>query len=336
MNVMILQAKWPYFFITLLLLLFGRLNSKAQNLSKEDISRICIEAKAKIDSHYVIKEKRSRIQSYLDSHLKAGSYFLYSNPDSLAARLTSDLRKVSNDKHLYVQYLKGGGQEQSFDWDAWAKQERMEEVEKNFGFTDLSILPGNIGYMRIVECMNPDRGIKAATSALLFLENTKGLIIDLRGNGGGYGGLQDLILTSYFEEEPVHISTFTSSNAPPNKTYTLPFTVGKRRIGTPLYILTDKKTGSAAEFFAYTLQTFKKAIIIGEPSAGAAHMNSYYPIGKDFCISISTGAPINPITNTNWEGTGILPDVPCSPEQAKEKAWLKMKEALDKAEKINK
>ncbi|MGH7446595.1 MAG: hypothetical protein ACREK1_12835 [Longimicrobiales bacterium] len=48
----------------------------------------------------------------------------------------------------------------------------------------------------------------------------------------------------------------------------------------------------------------------GEPSAGAANLNSYYDINDRFRISVSTGAPVNPITNTNWEGTGVQPDAP--------------------------
>lgn len=316
----------------LFLLLFSLFTNHlfSQKLNRDIILNVVKEVKEKIDSHYVLKEKREVIVSYIDKQLKSGVYFQQLNTDSLCKRLTEDLRQVSKDKHLYVEYLESEKSKVGFDWDAWAKRERIEEIEKNFGFTSLEILKGNVGYMKIVECMNPDRGLKAVTAALLFIENTKGLIIDLRGNGGGYGGLQELILTSYFSEEPVHISTFYSNDAPPNKSYTLPFTIGKRREGTPLYIIIDKKTGSAAEFFAYTLQTFKKAIIIGEPSAGAAHMNSYYSLGNNFRISVSTGAPKNPVTNTNWEGIGIIPDVIETPANAKEKALMLIKSELEK------
>lgn len=312
------------------LLIISRLPAAAQGLSKAAVSKICRNIMLRIDSSYVIKENRGHIIRYLDSNLKVGSYKSFTSPDSLAAQLTTDLRKASKDKHLYVQYVSEGNRNDSFDWSAWSKQEKINEIDKNFGFTELAVMQGNIGYMRIVECMNPDRGIRTAISALLFLENTKGLIIDLRGNGGGYGGLQDLILASYFDEEPTHISTFISNESTPNKVYTLPFTFGKRRIGTPLCILIDRKTGSAAEFFAYTLQAFEKAIIVGEPSAGAAHMNTYYPLGEGFLISVSTGAPINPITMKNWEGAGVIPDIIISPEMAKQKAWEEISKTLTK------
>ncbi len=300
-----------------------------QTLDKKTTAEIVSKAKAMIDSHYVIISKRKLISQYLDSNFKQGVYHAISHPDSLAKKLTVDLRKVSNDRHLYVEYLQSGASTDSVDWDAWAKQERIDEINKNFGFTELSVLEGNIGYVKMIECMNPDRGIKIAQAALQFLEHTRALIIDLRGNGGGYGGLQELFLSAYFDEEPTHISTFTSNNEPPHKTYTLPFTLGKRRVGTPLYVIIDKKTGSAAEFFAYTLQSFKKAVIIGEPSVGAAHMNSYYPLNQQFRISVSTGAPVNPITKSNWEGVGVIPDITCPPSEAKGIAAKKILEGFN-------
>lgn len=315
---------------TLVMFCFCSNVASGQSLDKKVITDIVTKAKAMIDSHYVIIPKRKLIHDYLDSNFKKGVYYGIHEPDSLAKKLTFDLRKVSKDKHLYVEYIQSGASKDAFDWDAWAKQERIDEINKNFGFTELSVLEGNIGYVKMVECMNPDRGIKIAMAALQFLENTRALIIDLRGNGGGYGGLQELFLSAYFDEEPTHISTFTSNHEPPHKSYTLPFTFGKRRVGTPLYIIVDKKTGSAAEFFAYTLQSFKKAVIIGEPSAGAAHMNSYYPLHPNFRISVSTGAPINPVTHSNWEGVGIIPDIACPPADAKSLAVKKILEGLNK------
>ncbi len=147
---------------------------QAQSLKKADIAQVCKEVISKIDSHYVTRDKRLTISSYIENKLKAGAYFKVEHPDSLAKILTYDLRAISKDKHLYVQHLNTTTPSQDFDWDAWARQERIDEINKNFGFTELSILDGNIGYMKIVECMNPDRGFKTASAALIFLESTKG------------------------------------------------------------------------------------------------------------------------------------------------------------------
>lgn len=76
----------------------------------------------------------------------------------------------------------------------------------------------------------------------------------------------------------------------------------------PLFILVSKGTASAAEAFAYALQKHRRAKIVGQRSAGAAFMNSWYPVNEHLYMSVSTGAPAWPGTTENWESTGIQPD----------------------------
>jgi hypothetical protein len=95
-----------------------------------------------------------------------------------------------------------------------------------------------------------------------------------------------------------------------------------RMVGKPLYVLTGGSTGSAAEEFAYHIKNFKLGTLIGEPTAGAANNDSITPVAPGFVISISTGRPVHPVTGTNWEGTGVLPDVAVPADQALDKAML--------------
>lgn len=298
--------------LTIFLIVLVKLTSPlySQELTKNEIADIIEKIPGLISENYVLSEKREYISNEFARRIRSKKYFSISNPDSLAKTLTRDLREISNDKHLYVNYLKTSGKKEEFDWDAWEREERILEKKQNFGFTEVKILEGNIGYIKIIEFMHPQRGMQTAVAAMKFVENADGLIIDLRGNGGGYGGLMNYILNHYFDGGPTHISTtlYSDKDELPSKQYTSDLVYGKLRINTPLYIITNGKTGSAAEFFAYTLQSFEKAKIIGQPTAGAAHMNSYYPLNEHFRISISTGAPINPRTNTNWENTGVIPD----------------------------
>ena len=76
----------------------------------------------------------------------------------------------------------------------------------------------------------------------------------------------------------------------------------------PLYILVNKKTASAAEAFAFTLQAQGRAVIIGQTSAGGAHMNTWYPVNDEIFVSVSTAAPVLPGTERSWEGKGVKPD----------------------------
>jgi len=77
----------------------------------------------------------------------------------------------------------------------------------------------------------------------------------------------------------------------------------------PVYVLTSSHTFSGAEEFTYNLKTQKRATIVGETTGGGAHPVSGHRIDEHFIIGVPFARAINPITHTNWEGTGIEPDV---------------------------
>ena len=108
-----------------------------------------------------------------------------------------------------------------------------------------------------------------------FLGGTSALIIDLRENRGGAPEV-GMIIIGYLFEKPTHLSDFFSR--PDNlrtETWIPPHQVGHKYEGD-LFILTSKDTVSAAEGFAYDLQSVKRATIVGEPTAGAAHPEFEY------------------------------------------------------------
>jgi hypothetical protein len=71
-------------------------------------------------------------------------------------------------------------------------------------------------------------------------------------------------------------------------------------------VLIDRRTGSAAEFVAYSLQALGRARIVGTRSGGAAHMFDDPVLLPDgYQISIPDRQPINLRTGGNWERTGV-------------------------------
>jgi retinol-binding protein 3 len=94
-----------------------------------------------------------------------------------------------------------------------------------------------------------------------------------------------------------------------------------------VYVLTSNRTFSAAEEFTYNLQNLQRATIVGETTGGGAHPGSVRRITDRFGIWLPNGRAINPITRTNWEGTGIEPHIKVPAEQALTSAHI---EALKK------
>ena len=98
--------------------------------------------------------------------------------------------------------------------------------------------------------------------------------------------------------------------------WTLPYVPGKKFGDKPVYVLTSKDTFSGGEEFAYNLKTRQRATLIGETTGGGAHPGTAYRLHPHFDVFIPNGRAVNPITGSNWEGTGVTPDIPINQEQA--------------------
>ena len=88
----------------------------------------------------------------------------------------------------------------------------------------------------------------------------------------------------------------------------------------PVYILTNHNTFSGAEDFSYGMQVAKRAIIVGETTGGGAHPQRPFSVGQGFVVFIPFARSLNPITKTDWEGTGVIPDVKVTSNSALIKA----------------
>jgi tetratricopeptide (TPR) repeat protein len=63
-----------------------------------------------------------------------------------------------------------------------------------------------------------------------------------------------------------------------------------------------------------------RATTVGETSGGGAHPTRYYPLDAGNGVSIPFARTVNPVTKTNWEGVGVIPDVKCNADEALDKA----------------
>jgi C-terminal processing protease CtpA/Prc len=155
-----------------------------------------------------------------------------------------------------------------------------------------------------------------------FLANTDALIVDLRRNGGGDPAMIATLLT-YLRVPGDRLMFNTFYEREGGKTeqwWTSPYVQGPRYTGKPVYVLTSPRTGSAAEEFAYDIQTHKLGTLIGGVTAGGANPGDMFRLNEHFAAFIATGRAINPVTRTNWEGVGVRPDTLCAPEEALRRA----------------
>ena len=82
--------------------------------------------------------------------------------------------------------------------------------------------------------------------------------------------------------------------------------------------------------FAEKTQAQGRAEIIGETTGGGAHPTRGFPISPAVHIGIPDARSVNPVTGTNWEGTGVVPDIPVPAGQAHDVAYVRaLRHVLD-------
>ena len=279
-----------------------------------------------LNEQYIFPETAKEIEKALRERVQRKEYDRITSAAELAKTLTSLLLEVSRDQHLSVNY--------SFEpLPVRAKKTEPTSAEReglrnygeaiNFGFEKVERLPANIGYLRLNLFFPAEYGAETAVAAMNFLANTEALIIDLRGNDGGNPDMVVLLASYLFGNEPVHLSDlYRREENATQQFWTLPFVPGKRYVGKDVYILTSKRTFSAAEGFTYDLKNLKRATVIGETTGGGANPRDVVRINEHFWIGLPTARAVNPVTKTNWEGTGVKPDVEVPAEQALKTAQL--------------
>ncbi len=274
-------------------------------------ARVIDGAIANLNEFYVFPETAKKMEAALHARQKKGEYDSITDGDVFAKMLTDNLRDVSHDRHLRVDFSPAPMPKRPdgpTDPDA-VVQYRKDMERMNCGFDKVEILPGNVGYLKFDMFAEPDVCGPTAAAAMNFLANVDAIIFDLRENGGGDPKMVAM-LSTYLFSEPTHLNDLWERKDDVTHQYwTLPYVPGKHLDGKAAYVLTSKETFSGAEEFTYNLKSLKRATIVGETTGGGAHPVSGHRIDDHFMIGVPFARAINPISKTNWEGTGVEPDV---------------------------
>lgn len=307
-------------------------DSRDRELTAAQRTEIIESALQKLNDTYVFPDTAKKMETAIRERVSRKEYDSVSSSRAFAGALTEHLQAVSHDRHLRVLFsYDPPSQQQTFN----PELARLQAEFNNFGFAKVERLAGNVGYLDLRGFSGDPAALDVAAAAMNFLAGSRALIVDLRQNGGGSPVMVAFLSSYLFGPEPVHLNDLYWRAANRTDSFYTRKDVPGKRFGPdkPVYVLTSGRTFSAAEEFTYNLKSLKRATIVGENTRGGAHPGGAQRINDHFAIWIPSGRAINPITKTNWEGTGVAPDVATSAPDALKTAHVL---ALKKIQETNK
>jgi hypothetical protein len=269
--------------------------------------------------NYVFPDDARQLAALLRQRSAEGAYRTAS-AEELADAVTAELRSVNGDLHLALKYHAAPVPAERGA--AALTAMRREFDESLGGVPRVELLDHGVAVLEIAPKMFPlDWAAQPLAAALSLVAPARALILDLRRNAGGDPDTVAFVC-GYLLDRRTHLNTMLSRQGEvAEQSWTPPFVPGARFGGSkPLSVLTSGNTFSAGEELAYDLQQLGRAQIVGEATRGGAHPREGWTVHPHLELSVPVARAVNPVSGTNWEGTGVRPDVPCDADAALDRA----------------
>jgi C-terminal processing protease CtpA/Prc len=189
----------------------------------------------------------------------------------------------------------------------------LKDINKAIDYGDID--GTELGYIRIKTFGSflPISNFEVIDEILIQFENKKGIVLDIRSNGGG-SSTNAITVSSKFINESSCFMKYRYRNGPKHNDLTDGINLSIQPKGTvfytkPIAILTNRTTVSASEYFTQSLKDYSHVTIVGDTTSGAIGIPIWreLPIGWTYRIPINLAETCNGIS---YEHIGIPPDFP--------------------------
>jgi len=247
----------------------------------------------------------SELRSFIEKlEVEYAGSFTLSSKLSIAAR--GKLRGEIGDE-LPLRFLDGEGKERVLSLPL-AEPHGHKAVFSNLPPAWIDIrterLADNIGYISLNVFMDPTFTMSEVNKAMTSFQDCRGIVLDLRGNGGGIAGMAPGLAGWFVSEKNQRLGEMITRDSHVN----LLVRPRLKAYRGPLAILVDGLTAATSEFLTAGLQDLGRARVFGSRSAGAALVANMIrlPNGDGFEYAF---ADYESTGGARIEGVGIMPDV---------------------------
>ncbi|MFD2083511.1 N-terminal domain of Peptidase_S41 [Actinopolymorpha cephalotaxi] len=288
----------------------------ASALSPQQIETVVASTADAVEAEFFAPSRGCAIAAHVRRLATEGHYTGLCDPAALAERVTADMQAVQPDLHLRLVFRPDGVIDQTDEAaeDAFWQEEARRTAG---GVRGVHRLDGDIALLDLAPALSDPRyGGEAIVAAMQLVADAAALVIDLRDNRGGTPEAVALICGYLFGPEPVHLIDVESA-AGTHQHWT-PAWVPGRRFGPdkPLLVLVSGWTFSGGEELAFDLQELGRARVVGEQTRGGAHPRVGVRVHSHLEATVPCARSVSPRSGTNWEGVGILPDLPVAADEA--------------------
>ncbi|MFE2170116.1 S41 family peptidase [Streptomyces sp. NPDC059447] len=283
--------------------------------------QIVEQALARITAGYVFPDKATAIEEAIRIRIASGAYEGLSDRE-LCETVTAHLQEVCPDKHLRLMWTEEPQSLEPVDDDGGMAAFMSFLRTENQGIRRVERLDGNVGLIELTRIATAIEGADAIGAAMRLVAQSCALVLDLRECLGGAPEGAALWNSHFFPDDQVHLNDIYDRGSDSTRQFWASAHLPGPRYtdDRPVYVLTSERTFSGGEDVAYTLQAHGRAVVIGATTRGGAHPTARRAVAEHILVTVPTARSINPVTGTNWEGVGVVPDIQVPADEALDEA----------------